>query len=241
MLSSAEVIWHPTECWLSKSNSKPMDGGNAVRPMPAPGHNRCRITSRKFVAQQDTPFMRRQTARPADEEMKFFTRELYLQFNSSDPQQADAADQKWERAITEYQQHLQRIKKELPEAAWKLSGLCLHDAESIDTTKSYSLSSTLGLIAVAQKAGEDLWKTYLLMYSLFSPIREIPASNWPLSQQGLHWLYDELDVSSTASDRFVHRVLFSDGSIVVVPFTDVGVRCLAMHASSLDDLMLQSA
>jgi len=64
--------------------------------------------------------MKRPIVKPADETLKFFTRELYVRFNSSDPKIADQANDEWEAAIAEYRSHLRRLKKTLPEGAREL-------------------------------------------------------------------------------------------------------------------------
>ena len=61
--------------------------------------------------------------------MRFFTPELYVRFNSSDEDQANAADAAWEAALQGYQKHLDGIRERLPSQVRKLSALNLHDAE----------------------------------------------------------------------------------------------------------------
>ncbi len=175
--------------------------------------------------------------------MKFFGRELYAQFNSPDASQADAADELWEKSIESYNRHLKTIRKELPDSAKRLSKLCLHDAELINPEAPFLATlPAIGLLGVAQRIGENLWRLYLIWYALHSKVRVLaPIPEWPFSSKEVNWLYDEFDISEAKSRQFVHRVLLSDGRIIVIPFTDVGIQPMTAHAASAAELMLQSA
>ncbi|APW61177.1 hypothetical protein [Paludisphaera borealis] len=54
---------------------------------------------------------------------------------------------------------------------------------------------------------------------------------WPLSKQRAHWLYDEVDVDSESQGALLHRVLFSDGIILEIPFKSVWIHTVPMRAS----------
>ena len=98
-------------------------------------------------------------------------------------------------------------------------------------------------MTVGLRQGENKWKVYLLVYSLCDEFRSLPPSSTrkPFSKRQVHWLYDELDVSEGRKGRFVHRVLLSDGRIMVVPFTNVSIQTMTMHAASLAGMALKSA
>ena len=81
-----------------------------------------------------------------------------------------------------------------------------------------------------------------LIYFLWDNIREHAASdNWPFSKLGKHWLYDELDLASGSRGMFVHRVLFSDGSVLEIPFHSVISHSFPLPASDGSTVARQSA
>jgi hypothetical protein len=61
--------------------------------------------------------------------MRFFTPELYQQFNSRNEEEADRADAAWDEAIQAYRRHLDEIRTKFPPQVKKLAELNLHDAE----------------------------------------------------------------------------------------------------------------
>jgi hypothetical protein len=68
-----------------------------------------------------------------------------------------------------------------------------------------------------------------LIYSLWDRVREnATEENWPFSKKRKHWLYDELDVAEDHRGMFLHRVLFSDGSAVEIPFVSVIATSVAL-------------
>jgi hypothetical protein len=60
--------------------------------------------------------------------MNYFTPELYQQFNSFDVEEAERADEAWDRAEVAYRERLASIREHLPAQVVRLSELCLHDA-----------------------------------------------------------------------------------------------------------------
>jgi hypothetical protein len=187
--------------------------------------------------------MKRRVAKPSNEDMKFFTRDLYMQFNSSEMAEADAADELWEETIGAYRRYLRAVQKELPEPARRLSKLSFHDAELMNSKNPFLMTlPEAGLIGVAKKVEEAQWRVYLIWYSLWGKVHESTAvAKWPFSKENVHWLYDEFDIARRGSRRFIHRILLSDGRILVVPFSDLGVQRMTMNAESLAGLVLQSA
>jgi hypothetical protein len=61
--------------------------------------------------------------------MRYFTRQLYQQFNSADDAEADRADEAWEAALREYRRHLEGQRDRMPANVARLADLNLHDAE----------------------------------------------------------------------------------------------------------------
>jgi hypothetical protein len=60
--------------------------------------------------------------------MKYFTPELYQQFNSFDVDEAERADEAWDRAEAAYKERLARIRENMSSQVVRLSELSLHDA-----------------------------------------------------------------------------------------------------------------
>ena len=159
--------------------------------------------------------------------MQFFTPELYLRYNSADEPVADKAHEDWESAVASYRKHLDRIRGQMPEEVKKLAGSCFHDAillafdprrTVLEKAKNGSLPSgdTLAILSSEQESG-----VVSLYYVLGAPIRAAAApADWPFSAERVHWLYDEIDVDAQSAG-FVHRILFSDGRTLEIPFASV--------------------
>jgi hypothetical protein len=189
--------------------------------------------------QKGIPFMKHPTAKPSEGVMRFFTPELYLQFNSSDDEEADRADEAWESAIGAYRRHLESIRDKMPSAVRKLTELCLHDAELVACNQDVEPFFAVPLeplspgpiwsaVAVLSlKHNEHLTS---LIYLLWDRLREYaPKSNWRFAKERKHWLYDEVDSVSGLPGRFVHRILFSDGYVTEVPFLTVVIHSFALR------------
>lgn len=187
--------------------------------------------------------MKQHIAKRSDDELKFFTRDLYMRFNSIDEQEANEADEAWETAIREYQAHLASLAKRMPADVERLASLCLHDAELIHQDDLFlTRLSDSGSAGVQVREKDDLWQVYLISYSLFEDVREAaPPANWPYPNPPIQWMYDEVDVSEGRRKRFIHRIMLSDGRVVVVPFTHVDVQVLSIRPASPEGLVAQPA
>ena len=76
--------------------------------------------------------------------MRFFTRELYLRFNSPDDANADRADAEWEEAVSAYHTHLSRFSETMNDRVRKFAEeLCLHDTELLALQEDVVTSPTL--------------------------------------------------------------------------------------------------
>jgi hypothetical protein len=167
--------------------------------------------------------------------MRFFTPELYVQFNSPDDAEADRADEAWEEAIRAYRQHLDHIRDRLPSQVRELAELCLHDAELLACNPHEDMAfpphpvwpapfwSVLAVLSLKQAQ-----TVTNLIYMLWDGIREYaPQRDWPFSKERKQWMYDEVDVAADSRGAFLHRVLFSDGSVMEVPFLAVVIHRFA--------------
>lgn len=151
--------------------------------------------------------------------MKYFTPALYQRFNSADIEIADTADAAWDKAQAKYQQRLATIRKRLPSALRELADVvCLHDGEVLNLLK-----------------GDDeaiLWirKRNLLYVLRYQGLRQVQVTG-PLqarcfSANLVRWLFDEVDVSGRS---FVHRILLSSGSMILLSFGDFQMSQLEVH------------
>ena len=179
--------------------------------------------------------MRRRTAKHSDVAMRFFTPELYIQFNSADDAEADRADEGWEHAIRDYRRHVDRFRSDLPVGAQRLAELCLHDAEvqtwdgEINPTSNGKIKWSAVAVLTLQN-GEEITT---LIYSLWDHVSEVtPPSAWRFSQEKVHWLYDEIDAAQYRAGAFFHRILLSDGRVLLIPFRDVVVNGFAVTPAS---------
>jgi hypothetical protein len=175
--------------------------------------------------------------------MRFFTPELYRQFNSTDDAEADRADAAWEEAIRAYRVHLDALRDRLPSLVQKLAELSLHDALILSRAEEIQVSSpflfpefpfpfplavwsAVAIVSVKHNGGIQS-----IFYCLWDHIRVRAApEDWPFSGQGEHWLYDELDCVSDRRGPFLHRILLSTGEILEIPFTSVVLHRFALPA-----------
>ena len=174
--------------------------------------------------------MKRPIEKPSEPIMRFFSPEFYMQFNSHDDDVADRANAAWEKSLKRYKRHLADIRDRMPSQVRKLSELCLHDAEVLgfeqesqsfcpvsQGVSSAPLWSALAIVTLRQDA-----TIRSLFYMLWDRVRQYPPNNeWPFSKTRKHWLYDEVDVAADQRGLFLHRILFSDGSVVEIPFVSV--------------------
>ncbi|MFL6216686.1 MAG: DUF4085 family protein [Blastocatellia bacterium] len=184
--------------------------------------------------------MKHQTEKPSEKIMRFFTPELYLQFNSPDEAVADRADEAWEKAIHKYQRHLQSIRPKLPSQVKEVAELSLHDAEVLaferEMQPGFPLSKTpvpfpiwYAFASLSLKQNQTILS---LLYILGDHIQEYPAKeDWQFSRSDTHWLYDEVDLDLNHQGMFLHRILFSDGRIFEIPFMSVVVSRFSLPAT----------
>jgi hypothetical protein len=182
--------------------------------------------------------------------MRFFTPELYVRFNSADEEEADRANEAWETAIQDYERHLDGLRDRMPSQIKKLTELCLHDSELLALNEEMEplmpfpfepfLFERFGPIpfwsalAVTSLKQDD--KILTLFYVLWDRIREHSRpQDWPFSGLRKHWLYDEVDVATDSRRGFLHRVLFSDGSVIEIPFVSVITHGFSLPPSGAEN------
>jgi hypothetical protein len=203
---------------------------NVARRMRVPALWRCHIFNLIPGLRRDIHSMKHPIEKPSDRIMRFFTPELYVQFNSADDDVADRANEAWEKALEAYRIHLAGIRDRMPTHVRNVSELCLHDAEVLgfeqESQACFPFPEPLGTtphwsaLAIVSLKQDDTIRS--LYYVLWDRVRQYPPpKNWPFSKLQKHWLYDEMDVTANQRALLLHRVLFSDGSIAEIPFISV--------------------
>ena len=176
--------------------------------------------------------MKRRIAKPVVKlALRYFTPDLYLRFNATDARMAEEADADWARATAAYAQHLKDLK--LPKDVESLSKLSPHDAAVTAISEATNFEGAPGLLIELHHEG----KGKALIYSLKGETRTEPAPpKWPFNKVPKLWMYDEVD-AGVESGVFFHRILFSDGAILEIPFIKIiGVFPTSNSKSSLHPL-----
>jgi hypothetical protein len=165
--------------------------------------------------------------------MKYFTPELYQQFNSLDVEEAERADEAWDKAEAAYRERLSRVRKDMPPPVVKLSELCLHDALVVSRVldKPYSFPAPgpcPGITIISVTLGEEVVS---LIYGLsgHTTVTDAPEG-WRFSKLQEQWLYDEVDMMDDHQGPFIHRILLSTGTTLEIPFVSVIVHRFTVPA-----------
>jgi hypothetical protein len=136
--------------------------------------------------------------------MKYFTPQLYQQFNSFDVDEAERADEAWDKEEIAYQERLNSIRMYMPSQVMKLSQLCLHDADVLSRTEQsepigginlfgepspYPLPLWTAVATIFVRLGDELVS---LIYCLADHVTTTPApEGWRFSKEQEQWLYVE--------------------------------------------------
>jgi hypothetical protein len=176
--------------------------------------------------------------------MKYFTPELYQQFNSFDVDEAERADEAWDRAEVAYKERLASIREYMPSQIARLSELCLHDAlvasrevqvqpagerPFFDGPFPFPFPGLWTAVAIVSVTVSE--EVISLIYSLsdHTRTREAPEG-WRFSKLNEQWLYDEVDLVNDRRGPFVHRILFSTGITLEIPFVSVIIHRFTVPA-----------
>lgn len=176
--------------------------------------------------------MKRRIENPCEAEMRFFTPDLYLRYNSDEDSVADRAETEWETAIQEYKNYLNDFSDLMnPSVDFLARSFNPHDArilsiqeENIHPFDKQSIVQPRPAVIISLKSSDT---TYNIIYFLWNTIvYSAKPAYWPLSNLDKHWLYDEIDVETKSPffPFFVHRILLSDGTVMAVPFFDVMIQ-----------------
>ena len=171
--------------------------------------------------------------------MQYFTPELFLKLNSSDSETVDEAMEQWERAIASYRKRLQKIRSEMPSQSRSIAELSVHDWNLLKVVPNPNTADLDGAAPAAFIVLKHNKNFVVLWYLLSENLRVIDApKDWSVSRKRVHWLYDELDANGDDRESFIHRILCSDGTTLLVPFSSCRVlQVQSDHAMSHSDLM----
>jgi hypothetical protein len=163
--------------------------------------------------------------------MKYFTPQLYLQLGNLDHEQAFlTAQEHWEKALSDYRAHLQRIRKELPRSLRNLvESVYLHDARVL------TMHQIEQEFFITLQPPSDPERLVVVGYSLVEEPRveqdALPAER---CREPIEWLYDELDLDRPEGPRGLpappgkptlrHNILLSNGWEVKLRFRTVWVK-----------------
>ena len=168
--------------------------------------------------------MKLRIEKPNEQVMRFFTPELYIRFNSPDDAVANQADEDWETALKKYSDHLDKLRPWMPHEVKRLANLYLHDAEVLDFRIDGQTRSPFQCHQ-AEFSLKQNGESIDLEYFLSGEVHVFDfGSERPFSKEFPLWLYEEIDVDSKADGMFLHRILLSDGRVIVIPFTWVRIR-----------------
>src|SRR6266851_2750434 len=154
--------------------------------------------------------------------MKYFTPEKYQALQASSGEAMDAGDDNWERAVTDYERHLQIIRPDLPESIRHLQDdFYLHDADVILMGRQGN--DFVIALWLTTPPGNFLVLTYYLVKE--PTITSIGCPREQLSRK-TKWLFDEIDVVPGAERTFIHAILLSNGCHVQLSFREVRAALL---------------
>lgn len=168
--------------------------------------------------------MKPNTEQSPDPIMRFFPRDLYARLNSSREEEVDEASARWEEAVSAYEIYLETVRADMPSHVRSLADAYLHDAEFLALSENVQPALpewfpfpywTANAVLLLKQDG--IFRTFV--YGLLDRVRTREApEDWPLSKLQKHWLCDEVLMNPDRRRGFLHRILFSDGEVVEIPF-----------------------
>jgi len=147
--------------------------------------------------------------------MKYFTPQLYVDFNSGDAAVADRADARWEQAMAKYRNRVRTIGPQLPDSVRELAEkACLHDARYLGYTKTPVPNSGGETAMVALQQDRNIVLLFYVLAAEPALSHAHPADVF--AQHDVHWLYDEVDVGPDGV--YEHEILLSNGRVLSLRF-----------------------
>jgi len=167
--------------------------------------------------------------------MRYFTPELYLQLQSADDSVVDKAMEQWDAASASYRNDLERLRREMPPQIRPITELRLHDWNLVDAFDGSNEDRGMPATIVLKDAN----RFTILCYWVSGKVQRIdPPPHRVWYKDKIQWLYDEIDLMDEVNRTFVHRILFSDGTTLLIPFSDCRVlKAKSDHTMSHADLV----
>ena len=149
--------------------------------------------------------------------MRYFTPQLYEALNAGNEALALRTLRKWYALQDKYRAELGRwIEQATPgvrDLAMKFYG---HDGEVVARGR---IGESIYYLFFVSESREETVICYHLLSEPLLIRHESSASCW---EGDVHWLYDE--VTRIAEGRYRYEILFSDGRILQIEFSDVAIR-----------------
>lgn len=153
--------------------------------------------------------------------MRYFTTERYLKLQSSDEQCVIAAMEDWDRATEAYAQFLERIRAQLPPEALAIAQSDFHDWHLLMFWSNAREGVPPNELIILLQERKDI---AVLSYSLTASVKRIkPPLEWEMQHDKVYWLNDEFDVAADGRKSFMHRILLSDGTTLLINFSSCRV------------------
>src|SRR5713101_6544926 len=130
--------------------------------------------------------------------MKYLTLDKFIRLQASGAKVMDAADADWEKAVADYEQHLETIRPDLPPSIRHLlDDMNLHDAEV------FLMGRQGSNFIIALRLETPPRDFRILTYCLLDP-PTIAPTDWPREHTRAHWLFDEIDLVRNGEPSFTH-------------------------------------
>jgi len=164
--------------------------------------------------------------------MRYFTRELWLGFNTQDDAQFQRTRKRWEANLKAYSRQLEPLKSRLSQNGSRFfESVSLHDGRLLAFTvgdhidfrqsdlKSLSRSTGKPKVRIQVLDFEQRWLHILAYTRVRNVLFDFPSKTPLFYEEGDRiddWGYDEL----TAADKSYlrHEILFSSGAMILIEF-----------------------
>jgi hypothetical protein len=178
----------------------------------------CRTFNRPQF-RQGTFVLRNGNSQSEEEEMKYFTPDLYARLQVFDDASMNEADAEWEAASTKYEAHLQAQGDAVRPLVDKFQGVLLHDAQVLSIARR---GDRFSIVLRKDIPPQDLVTlTYTLASEPFVDKAAVPPER---RAAGMWFEYDEFDVIHRGDNpTFEHAILFSNGWEIRLRFHDLQV------------------
>jgi hypothetical protein len=163
--------------------------------------------------------------------MKYFTPELYVQFNEAPDNDAEAVHDEWQRVGRKYSRRYRKIEPHLPKELRRFHDeQCLHDADVVGpallttrTTPRGAQKVTIVAEQINTLVPEFLNTIAILEYTVTEPpLLEKPVEAKVFSSRQVEWMYDEIDLVEPGV--FSHSIFLSTGVVVTIRFRAFNYR-----------------